>query len=237
VGIVCALTTEARHFKPGLRPSDSVVSLDDGTLLSLSGMGSAAAAAGARASIGAGAAALISFGLAGGLDPLLRAGDVCLPREILSPNIPSIAAAVAWRERVSAAVQTRIPQARIFEGGLLSHPTLVASIPAKSRLFASTRAIAVDMESFAVAEVAAAHRLPFLAVRVIVDGATDRLPPIVTRAADAYGEIRPWSLVMGLLRAPSDLAGLVRLGHRYRSAGRMLTDIARIGGWSRLAFP
>lgn len=237
MGIVCALTTEAQHLKPGLRPSESVQALDDGTLLSLSGMGASAAANGARALIHAGATALLSFGLAGGLDPLLRAGDVCMPREVLSQSIPSIPAAVPWRERLSAAIQTRIPGVRIFDGSLLSHSSIVTSATAKAALYGSTQALAVDLESFAVAEVAAARGLPFLAVRVIVDCAVDELPPLIGRATDAYGQIQPAILIAGLLRSPRTLVALMRLGSRHRIASRVLGQIARIGAWSRLAFP
>lgn len=212
-------------------------SLEDGTLLSLSGMGGPAAAAGARALISSGAAALVSFGLAGGLDPLLRPGDICMPREIRAANVPAVAAAVAWRERLSAAVQTRMPGARIFDGDLFSHSSPVASAEAKAALHAGTGALAVDMESFAIAEVAATRALPFVAVRVIVDCAADRLPSLILRGSDPYGRIRAPALLAGLVRAPSELAELMRLGARYRSAGRVLAEIARIGGWSRLAFP
>src|SRR6266403_1699369 len=76
VGVVAALDAEARTLGPAVRRDDGLFFLSDGALLAVSGMGAALAAIAARNLIDAGAAALISFGLAGGLDPLLSAGTV-----------------------------------------------------------------------------------------------------------------------------------------------------------------
>ncbi len=237
VGIVCALATEARHLQPTLRrSSQSIESLSDGTLLSVSGMGPAAAAGAARTLIQTGAAALVSFGVAGGLDPTLAAGDICVPREVMQQHVPSIATAGGWRHRVSAALSARIPGSRVVEGSLLSSAGVVAGVADKAALFGSTGAVAVDMESFAVAEVASTHRLPFLALRAIVDRAADELPIIVTAAADAHGELRLMQLLAGLVRSPAQLAPLLRLGRRYRAASQSLAAIARLGCWAQLAF-
>jgi hopanoid-associated phosphorylase len=206
-------------------------------LLAVSGMGASAAAAGSRALIQAGVDALVSFGVAGALDPTLLAGDICVPREVMSQNVPSIATASAWRERVAAALSSRLSIGHILDGSLLSSAGIVTGIAAKAALFANTGAQAVDMESFAVAEVASTHRLPFLALRVIVDRAIDDLPPVVAVATDEHGELRPTRLVAGLLRAPRQLGSLLRLGRRYRGARASMETIARLGGWARLAFP
>jgi hopanoid-associated phosphorylase len=240
VGIVCALRTEARHLQPTLRrpakPLLALSSLSDGTLLAVSGMGPDAAAAGARALLQAGASALASFGLAGGLDPTLAAGDICLPREVMATHLPAIATTRRWRDRVGAALIALLPQGHVIDGSLISSSDLVSSVAAKTALFGATGAHAVDMESFAVAEVASTHRLPFIALRVVVDRATDELPPAIAAAADVAGEIRPWRLLAALARSPAELAPLMRLGRRYRAASQSLSAIARVGAWSQLAF-
>src|SRR4029077_917603 len=69
VGIVSALAAEARHLGPTTQRREALASFADGTLLVVSGIGGSAAARGARALIDAGATALISWGMAGGLDP------------------------------------------------------------------------------------------------------------------------------------------------------------------------
>ncbi len=227
MGIVCALAAEARAFGPIDPSSAPLATRDDGTLLAVSGMGCMAAAAAAGALVGAGAGALVSFGLAGGIDPALAAGAVLLPAQILSPDGAPIATTGSWRARLERALVPQGLAALVARGPLLTSPRAVASVAAKSALFRDSGAIAVDMESYAVAQVALAEGLPFLAVRVVVDGAADRLPHAVAVAVDAAGKLRLWRLAGALLRAPAEVAPLLRLARRYRSANRSLAAVAR----------
>jgi hypothetical protein len=103
-------------------------------------------------------------------------------------------------------------------------------------LFRATGAAAVDMESVAVGEVAERHGLPFIAVRVIVDSATDVLPRAVAAAADNEGHLQIWRLIGALALAPNELAPLIRLARRYRAANRSLAAIARTGSLAPYAF-
>jgi adenosylhomocysteine nucleosidase len=223
VGVVCALAIEARHLARTAR-MNSIQQLDDGTLVCVSGMGAAAAVAGARALIDAGAVALLSWGMAGGLDPALAAGALFLPSYVAARS-GGFATAEAWRERLGAALQAHRP---IVRGTLYTSPTAVDSVAAKAALFRDTGASAVDMEGLHVAAVAGLHALPFIAIKVIIDGAGDALPPALAAAAGA-AESKLGPLAWALARSPRDLASLWRLGLRYRSASRTLAAAARIG--------
>ncbi len=234
VGIVCALRAEARQLGPARQRTESLAALPDGTLLHVSGMGSEAARLGAGALVDAGATALVSWGMAGGLDPALTSGTLCLPAEIIAPNGPAIQTTRLWRERLSAAVGARRPAVC---GRLVTAARAVGSVADKAALFRETGAVAVDMESLAVAQVALSHGLPFLAVRVIVDSAGDTLPSSVTAAADAAGHLHVWRLLGALALAPTDLLGLIRLARRYRAASRSLAEVAHVGSLAPSAFP
>jgi len=196
-------------------------------------MGAAAAAAGARALIAAGATALASFGLAGGLDPALEPGAICLPRSIIDADGAAFPTTGPWRERLAGALAV---QYAIADGALLSSQRVIASVAEKAALRAASAAVAVDMESLAVAQVAAEQGLPFIAVRVIVDGAADALPRAVAAAGDGAGQLKLWRLLGALARSPSELPTLIRLGARYRTASRTLKVIARAGAWPQRAF-
>ena len=232
-GIVCALAVEARALRPTTRPGAPCAVLADGSLLIVSGMGGVAAAAGARVLIDAGATALASFGLAGGLDASLHPGAICLPGEVVGPDGTGLATSAHWRARVESALVARYP---VANGKLLSTDHVIASIGEKAALHRSTAAIAVDMESLAVARVAGAHGLPFIAIRVIVDSAADNLPRAVAAAADQSGQLNIWRLLGALARAPADIGPLMRLGSRYRAASRSLSAVAGAGAWARQAF-
>jgi adenosylhomocysteine nucleosidase len=176
VGIVSALAAEARHLGPTTQRREALASFADGTLLVVSGIGGYAAACGARALIEAGATALISWGMAGGLDPALASGTIFLPSEVISRDGTLVLTTRYWRERLRAAVAAHGPVAR---GKLLMSPQVLGSVADKATAFSETGAAAVDMESLAVAQVAKSHDLPFIAVRVIVDAASDTLPGAV----------------------------------------------------------
>ena len=227
LGIVAALAAESRPLGAGSRGPDGAVTLADGTLLILSGVGLSAAADGARRLAAAGARALVSWGMAGGLDPALAAGTLVLPGEIISPEGSSFTTAPEWHERVSAAIAAQHP---VCSGRLLTCREPLGSVAAKALAFRETAAVAVDMESSAIAEVAAAERLPFLAVRAIVDGAADEVPTAAMRAATVgTGALRIGALLAALARTPAELPSLIRLAARYRSARRGLSAAARSG--------
>ena len=227
LGIVAALAAEARPLGTGSKGIDGAVTLGDGTLLVLSGVGISAAAAGARRLAAAGARALISWGVAGALDPELTAGTLVLPREIISPDNVSFATATDWREHVRSAIEAHYA---VCTGSLLTCRAPLGSVAAKARAFRETAAVAVDMESSAVAEVAAAQRIPFLAVRAIVDGAADEIPRAALMAAAAgTATLRIGRLLAALARAPGELPALIRLAGSYGSARRTLSAVARSG--------
>lgn len=238
VGVVCALAAEARLLGPATRRRELLSSLADGTLLAVSGMGAAAATHGARTLVDAGVGALVSWGMAGGLEPALAAGTIFLPREVIPLDGPGVVTASKWHERLSEALTARlaISSRLVTEGRLLTSPTAIGSLSEKAALFAKTGASAVDMESLAVAETARARQIPFIAVRVIVDSAADALPRAVVAAADKEGHLQIWSLLGALAREPSDLRPLIRLGGRYRAASRSLAAVARLGSLAPYVF-
>ena len=222
MGVVAALEAEARTLGTAVRRRDGLSSLGDGALLAVSGMGGALAAIAARHLVDAGAKSLMSFGLAGGLDPALDAGTVVLPGEVISRDGARFSTSVTWREQLSTAIAGQ----RTVSGGiLLSSSQPIDAIADKAAAFRDTGAVAVDMESAAIAQVAATHDLPFIAVRVIVDTAADVLPRAVVAASRA-GHLSMRRLLGGLAMAPLELVPLIRLAQRYRAATRSLTAVA-----------
>jgi adenosylhomocysteine nucleosidase len=203
----------------------------------LSGIGGSAAACGARALIDAGATALISWGMAGGLDPALACGTIFLPSEVISRDGTAVMTARYWRERLSAALAALAVHHPVACGKLLTSSRALASAAAKAAAFRETGAAAVDMESLAIAEVASSHELPFIAVRVIVDTAADIVPQAVVAASDSSGHLQIGRLIAALAATPADLAALIRLVPRYRAAMRSLRAVARTGTPARHAFP
>lgn len=226
LGIVTALRVESRALVPARERRGTLTELADGTLIVVSGVGPAAASQGARRLIAAGARALVSWGMAGGLDPRLTAGSIVLPDEVLSPEGVRFPTTRHWREHVGAVIAARQP---VCFGTLLSCREVIGSAADKSTVFGATAAAAVDMESAAVAEVALSERLPFLAVRAIVDTAEDSLPPGLMALVGAPGAVRMGRLLGSLAARPADVPRLVQLMRRYRAASSALASVARCG--------
>jgi adenosylhomocysteine nucleosidase len=226
LGIVTALAAESRTLGR-LTPAGACLgTLPDGTRVAVSGMGQAAAGDGARRLVESGATALISWGLAGGLDPTLGAGTLLLPGEVISAQGERFLTAGEWRTRLARAIAA---EHTVSDGALLGCAEPLGSPADKAVAFHTTGAVGVDMESDAVARIAARHRLPFLAVRAVVDTAADALPPALTAAVAAAGTLRGQQVMGALLQAPGEVAALMRLAWRYRAARRVLIAVARSG--------
>jgi adenosylhomocysteine nucleosidase len=218
------------------RRSDGLLMLTAATggaaLVKISGMGCDRATRAARELVDAGAEALLSWGTAGALDPALTEGTVLLATKVISHDERSglethFGTALPWRTRLGNALAAHGP---VVEGTLMTAAALVATAEAKAQLFRRTGAMAVDMESAAVAKVAASATLPFMVIRVIVDTARDTLPDALVQMIDAElrGERRRSRLALPLLRAPAQWSQLARLAWQSRSAGRSLRSCARV---------
>ena len=187
-----------------------------------SGPGSERAAESARAAVAAGARALVSWGLAGGLAADVEPGTVVLPRRVIMQRGETFAVAAAWHERLA----TLAPEFAMTFGDLLTVPAALGSPAAKAAAATALAAVAVDMESAAVAAVAARARVPFVALRVVVDAQGDPLPAGVEKWIDARGNTRGVAALGAIVR-PGEWQALWRLAQRYRKANAVLVRLAQ----------
>ena len=167
--------------------------------------------------------AVISFGLAGGLDPALRPGDAIVAREIIAQGAryavhPRLAAAM-----IDAVAKTgRAP----VSDALVGVDQMAMDVAAKTALRKQTGAAAVDMESHIAAAFAKANRTPFAAVRVVADPATRTLPPLAAKAITPDGDIDNGYVTRELIRAPGQIGELIRTGLDSRAA---FATLGRVG--------
>lgn len=165
---------------------------------------------------------LVSFGIAGGLAPELRAGDV-----VVSSDIVSAEGARPAAER-SKALSARLAQEiGAVEGRVLGAGEIVATAAAKHWAYRETGALAVDLESDIVARIAGAAGIAFLALRAIADAADRDLPPaaLVPLAKDGRAQLA--RVASALLRRPFQAAALMRLARDARTALAALRAPAR----------
>ncbi|GLK60298.1 MULTISPECIES: phosphorylase family protein [Azotobacter] len=225
-GIVVALKVEAEALTAKSVRPECLMPLADGCVLWLSGMGPEAARKAAQALADAGAGALATFGVAGALDAGLRSGTLLCPHGVLDGDGRTYMTDPAWCGRL---------RKRLASAGLpvVSGITLLSSCRALStpeaKMAAHSRyaAAAVDMESAAVAAVAADRNLPFATLRAIVDERDDALPEALQAAIGPWGQPQLPRLIATLARRPWLLSRLPRLSSCMDKALRALRAAAK----------
>jgi hopanoid-associated phosphorylase len=168
---------------------------------------------------------LISFGMAGGLSPELKAGTC-----IVGSAIHAGATRFATDENWSWNLLQAIPKA--VRGEIAGVAAPVIHPEEKRALHFDTGAIAVDTESHVVASVAATRRLPMAAVRVITDSARYGLPQCALAAMRADGTIDIAAMMRSIMKAPGELPMLLRTARDALVGGVALLRSRRLLGAS-----
>jgi adenosylhomocysteine nucleosidase len=172
-----------------------------------------------------GAELVIGTGVVGALSSGLKPGDL-----VLSDRIMTIDGDGQVAERVIAvndshlrAVGRSLTSAGVAysTGAILTSHRVLATGAEKRRAKESTGAIAVDMETAAIAAEAAARGLPFVAIRAVLDEVDDDV--VGAEMADADGNVRPLAATSYLIRNP---ATMLRLPRMIRNLSRATAAIA-----------
>jgi len=171
-----------------------------------------------------GVVAMLSFGLCGGLDPALKAGDLILPTRVIAAGSKSLTCDPDWTGRLEDALGDMVMR----KGATLAHsPTIVAGPRRKSVLRATTEADAVDMESYAVGQAARKAGRPFAVIRAVSDTADTRLPEWTDEIVSTSGGTDGVRLLKNLATHPGDIGKLLALG---RGSTRALKVLRRAAG-------
>jgi adenosylhomocysteine nucleosidase len=163
---------------------------------------------------------VISFGVAGGLDPSLKSGDVVVADEVMSGDNRWLAG-FALNDDLIGRLTVGLGR-RVVRGGLAGVEDVVVAQASKTALRNETGAAAVDMESHIAAAYAAESGLPFAALRVISDPADRALPALARNAIKPNGDIDLRMILRGVVRNPRTLRALVSTGIDFNRALRSL---------------
>jgi hopanoid-associated phosphorylase len=220
--VVCGLDREGRVLTgPGLRI--------------IAGGGNAAQLAEALARAAPAADGIISFGMAGALDPAMRIGDWVIGDTVLSsPSYPlkgrgsGQTCDPAW----TAALARLMPDAR--RGPIYADGRLIAD-PAEKVALGQGGALAADMESHVAARCAAEAGLPFAVLRCISDEAGHAIPPAIAVSMRPDGGLALGAVLRSITRNPGQLPELMRTLFAFNRAYTALRAGAQALG-PRLAF-
>lgn len=156
----------------------------------------------------------ISLGYAGGLDPVLKAGDILEGTTVRTRRGDILA--YGQGEKVLAAGSPI----------LVCAEEVILTPQEKWELHERTGGMAVDMESAAVAAHASSRQEPFVWIRVISDAVTETVPPVLLQCVDSEGFPSVRAAIRGLVRNPFGMPVLVRHAWRSRRYGQRLAERA-----------
>ncbi len=226
-GIVVALPEELSTLTTKKIGKGNVRQLDDNILVICSGAGVENARLGSELLLQSGAEKLISWGCAAALDGEFRSGDLVLANACVDADHVAIDLNnEAWLVNVRNCL-SKHSHLRIHTGKLAESKNIVASSYDKAKIAEGTDAIALDMESVAIAKVAQAHGLPFLSIRAIADPVNMDLPKAVSHALNEQGDVMVGKLLTYLMWHPAELPGLIKLGLHFHDAKKTLRLVAK----------
>ncbi|MGZ8190714.1 MAG: phosphorylase family protein [Methylococcaceae bacterium] len=223
-GIVVALPEELSTLTSKKINKGQCVFIAEKLLVAYSGAGADNAQSASDLLVAKGATRLISWGCAAALSPLLRPGDLTLADRFIDSDYISIDVNADWHNHSKNLLSQSFS---VHSGCLTESKGIVSSSKDKNKLHLITGAIALDMESIAIAKVARQNALPFLAIRVIVDPVNMNLPNSINYSLNEQGGIVMSKLLLFLALHPVELIGLIKLGLHFKKARNTLKMVAK----------
>lgn len=218
-GIVVALPEELGTLtRQKIAPGCSAF-IAENCLVAVSGSGPENARRAAQRLIEQGARRLLSWGCAGALCATLKPGKLCVPAVFQSAGGRKFTSGHEWRRQICAALASRFD---ICEGPLLESAHIIAASAEKIQMGKIHGAQLVDMESYALADIAEQTGIPFLAVRAIADPAAMDLPRAIMYALQQNGQVALHKILFYVLTHPHEIVGLIKLGIHFHAAKNAL---------------
>ncbi len=158
--------------------------------------------------------AIWSIGYCGATQPYLRIGDL-------------VAASEVWQASSGKRFACLLPSAtaRQIVSGVVLTVDHIVRFAAEKHQIGEAGVDAVEMEAAAVAQFAAYHGVPFLALKAVSDTSEEDMPIDFNRARLANGAISTQSILAQALTRPwSTLPGLRHLAQSARSASESLGE-------------
>jgi len=222
-GIIVALSDELSSLTSKKINKGETAFINDNTLIAISGAGPKNAAKASQLLIDQGAERLISWGCAAALKAELKPGDLVIPETLHSENQEEFSIASPWLSHTLKLLSPLCP----LTDSLLESSSIVGESSAKKKLHQQSTAIALDMESIAIAKTAAQYNYPALIIRCIADPVNMDLPKAINYALNQHGDVELSKLLWFVLTHPAELPGLIKLGLHFKTAKNKLKSVAK----------
>jgi len=158
---------------------------------------------------------ILSCGFAGALLPEMKIGDIVTADAVIDTHGHELACGLGMPAD---------PQHGLYVGRLLTADAIVRSVDEKKQLAEQFQAIAVDLESLAVAQVCRDAGVRFLAVRTISDDLSADLPPEMLSVIGESGSMRIGAALGSLWKRPGSIKDMWKLRESaHHAADRLAT--------------
>jgi len=223
-GLVVALPEELTTLTSIKIEKGGSLFITERLLVAYSGAGPTNATAAAELLVAKGATRLISWGCAAALAASLKPGDLILADKLIDAENNKMDINADWHSYSHSILSKFID---VTCGCLAESISIVSTSTDKKQLHSLTGAVALDMESIAIAKIAKQYTLPFLVIRVIVDPVEMSLPLAINHSLNNRGEIELKKLLVFLFLHPAELPGLIKLGLNFNAAKKTLKLVAK----------
>ncbi len=169
---------------------------------------------------------VIGTGVVGALSGGLRPGDIVIADRAMRARaddalpehvVPVDAVTLDYCERILHAAGLASST-----GAILSSPRVIPNAAEKRAAKQHSGAIAVDMESVAIASEAAARGVPFAIIRTVIDSLEDEI--FGAEMADEQGRVKPLAAANYLVRNPGAVLKIPWMIRNLALASRSLAD-------------
>lgn len=224
IGIVCATEMELKSFVAKCERNRKYIGhkvtmlgvrhYDCRIAIAITGMGFAAARNGTQALIdGHRPSWIVSAGYSGALLPDMKVGDIVMADALCDQH---------GQEMQTGLQMSADPQRGVWVGKLLTADQIVRLVSEKRELAEKHKAIAVDLESLAVAQVCKEAKTRFMAVRTISDDMTADLPAEILTLINTSGASKFGVALSLLWNRPAGIKEMWRLRENANKASERL---------------
>jgi len=156
---------------------------------------------------------ILSVGFSGALSPNVKCGDIVMANAIVDTH---------GQELFVDLKMASNPQAGLHVGRILTIDHIVRTVEEKQELGIKYDALAVDLESLAVAQVCRDEKTRFMAIRVISDDLAADLPPEILTVVGATGAVRIGAALSAVWKRPGSVTDMWRLREKALQAAKRL---------------
>jgi hopanoid-associated phosphorylase len=225
IGIISALSSEGRCLTGNTIPVNKPVQINQHAVAIICGMGDDKARIAAQTLLEQNITALLSWGTAGALTENIHSGDLVLADSIVTNDGDRYSFDAEWNKYITNELCNT--SLKIHHGMIAHAGQVLATAEDKKRLHGETNALAVDMESLAIAQIANKEKLPCVSIRAIVDEASQCIPEAIIKNTDSFGRPSLFPLFSSLIRNPGLITELIKLGTGMKAATTSLKTVAR----------